>query len=171
MKINMAIMLFVFTLSACGSGDAGTPSLADCPHPVPSAVFSDTLAAVVQHRFQLKPTESVEEVSFANGVNLTLIQSGCEARRQSFRFQLPGENFPANDPGFWITQTIEQLKFLASLSPIYQSLSAWSQVIEQQEAYIQLGEPFEVQPGFFIEIDKIQSAGYANLLLTLSESR
>lgn len=169
MKMRFAVLLISFVLGSCRNNRIASENLADCPHPVPIAIFSDTLPAVTRHQFNLNAMESVEEVTFRNGVELTLIQSGCEARKQEFRFRLPGENFPANDQAFWREQITQQLRFLANLGPQYLALNAWTEAIEQLEGQIMLGEAIEIQPGFYIEIDRIISSDYAILLLILAE--
>lgn len=169
MKINRFLIIFFFLILGCKNVGSEGRSFDDCPNPVPVAVFSDTLSAVTSHQFHLKATEGIEEVAFKNGMQLTLIQSGCEAIRQEFQFRLPGDDFPDDTITYWIEETMNQLRFLANLGPQYLSLNAWTQVIEEQKEQIQLGEPVEIQIGFFVEIDRIISADHAILLLILSE--
>ena len=169
MRISSFSILCILLIIGCENTPSDQKSLTDCPYPTPVAIFSDTLSAVVQHQFSLKDMEALEEVTFHNGMGLTLIQSGCKTIRQEFQFRLPGNSFPGNNPEFWVGETLNQLQFLTSLGPQYLSLNAWGQAIDAQKEHLVLGEPTEIQIGFYAEIDKIISADHAILLLILSE--
>lgn len=169
MKISQfSILIFLFSVG-CTNTPSGQRSFSDCPNPAPVAVFSDKLDAVTNHQFQLKDLEGIEEVDFANGMHLTLIQSGCETIRQEFQFQIPGSNFPSDDTEYWVAEALRQLRYLAGLGPQYLSLNDWAQAIEINKDLFQLGEPVEIQVGFRVEIDRIRYADHATVLLTLSQ--
>lgn len=169
MKISrFAVLLFLITVG-CKNTSSEPRSFSDCPNPAPVAVFSNTLASVKSHRFQLNDLEGIEEVEFTNGMHLTLIQSGCETIRQEFQFRIPGSDFPSDDTEYWITEALEQLRYLAGLGPQYLSLNDWAQAIEMNREQFQLGEPAEIQVGFRAEIDRIRYADHATVLLILSQ--
>jgi hypothetical protein len=169
MKISQFSTLLFFIAMGCSNGPSESRSLSDCPHPAPVPIFNDDLAAVTNHRFQLNDLEGIEEVDFANGMRLTLIQSGCETIRQEFQFRIPGSDFPSDDTEYWVEEALRQLRYLAGLGPQYLSLNDWAQAIEMNKELFQLGEPTEIQVGFRAEIDRIRYADHATVLLILSQ--
>lgn len=169
MKQFLLLLSIAFTLIGCNNNKVGRTDFSDCKYQAPAAIFSDSLSRVSRHQFALRQLEGVEEIDFDNGLNLTIIQSGCDAIRQEFQFQISGQSFPSADKNFWITQTIDWLKFLSSLHPKYLSFNDWGKAISIQAPSIELGEPIELQDGFFVEIDKIISSDHAILLLILSQ--
>ena len=143
----------------------------NCKYGSPKPIFEEALSAVKMHQFQINGMEGIEEIEFEDSLGLTLIQSGCDAIRQEFRFRIPGSDFTGHENGFWISQCVGLLNFLATVDDRYASFYMWGQSIQEMASGIQLGEPVEVQPGFFAEIDKILASDHAILLLILSEGQ
>lgn len=168
MKINYLFFCLVLLLSACEGNNQEEVPFANCKYGQPTAIFHDALPALTEHQFELKKTESVEKLVFNDSLELTLIQSGCDERKQEFQFKLNGP-YQDQPPSFWIEKTMDLLQKLGRLGPDYQVFSAWAEALSMQGDQIRLAQPTQVQPGFFVRIDKIVSQDHATLLLILSE--
>lgn len=167
MRFKILMLVFITSLTfACRRAD-NSSAQNNCKYGTPEAIFTENQPGIVAHSFQVAENEGVENLQFANGVALTLIQSGCDHIRQEFRFALPG--MPESDvPAYWITQTINLLRMMGSFGSDYQVFSAWAQLIEERAEEIKLAESLELQQGFFMRIDRILSTDSATLVLTLS---
>lgn len=155
-------------LSACNGTEKSSEPFADCKYGTPIAIFKPGLPGLVSHQFDLNETESIEQLEFKDSLELTLVQSGCDERKQEFQFKLMG-NYQDQPNEFWVEQTLDLLQKLGRLSPDYQVFNAWAEALSLQQDKIRLAQPSEVQPGFFVRIDKILSQEHAILLLILSE--
>ncbi len=142
---------------------------ADCRYGKPEAIFSEELDGVVEHSFRLKPREGIEELRFESGKRLTIVQAGCDSIRQDFQFYLPG-SLPKADAEYWVGKAVEEFQQLGSIGPRYMMFSSWAQAIAARAETIQLTESTEIQPGFFVRIDRVVSQDHAMLMVTLSET-
>lgn len=142
---------------------------ADCRYGKPEPIFSEELESVVEHSFRLRPREGVEQLRFESGKTLTIVQSGCDSIRQDFEFFLPGA-FPKADAEYWVGRAVEEFQQLGGIGPRYMMFSSWAQAIAARAEAIQLTESMEIQPGFFVRIDRVVSQDHAILMVTLSET-
>ncbi|MDX1940609.1 MAG: hypothetical protein SFU99_08655 [Saprospiraceae bacterium] len=165
-KITMSVFI-VFLTFACRRADNSIQT-ENCKYGKPEAIFKAEQSGISAHAFKLQNNEGVEQVKFANGIELTLIQSGCDHIRQEFQFLLPGAP-PIDEPAYWIAQTINSMRMLGSFGPDFQVFSVWSQEIENQVENIKLAESIELQQGFFVRIDRILGSNNATLVLILSD--
>lgn len=168
MRINHLIFILILFVSACGQNNNSDEPFADCKYGQPFAIFNPDLPKLTKHQFDLTKTESTELIQFQDGLQLTLTQSGCDERKQEFQFKLPG-HYQDEPSGFWVEKTLDLLQKLGQLGPDYQVFNAWAEALSLQSESIRLAQPLEVQPGFFVRIDKILSQDHAILLLILSE--
>ena len=141
----------------------------NCRYGKPVAIFEESLPGIAKHDFQLKAGEGIERVVFESGKELTIIQSGCDSIRQDFHFVFPDEKYANADPSFWIDTTVEEFRAFAGLGPQYLMFSSWAQSIASKKESIRLAQSEEIQPGFFVRIDRIVSSDHAILMVTLSE--
>ena len=164
--VRTKLILYFFSIVtlafACNSGEKE----GDCAT-TPSAIFSEDLIGVFSHDFMQTGTESLEIISFQDGVFLEVFQSGCDSLRQEFRFRLPDpeEN---DDPQFWLKEASDQFRMLGSLGPEYQPFFQYADVLAQQEESFRLSKPMEVDAGFWMQIDKIQSFDGPTLVIILA---
>lgn len=160
------LLLFCFIL-ALGCNNSNDP-FADCRYKQPEPIFTSELEKVENHSFKMKGLQAIENLRFESGVGLTIVQSGCNAITQEYEFRIPG-TFKGQEDHFWIEKVIEQFQYFSKLSPNYIAFNAWTQAIEGIQSEIQLGQFAELQPGYFIKIDKVLSSDHAILMLTLTE--
>lgn len=168
-SVLLTVLLFI-TLSSISSscGDSNEDPFAKCRYGKPQAVFSSEVTQVQQHQFKVQGLEGIEEVKFANGMDLELIQSGCNEIKQTFNFRIPAQ-LEAQEEGFWIGMASEQLRYLSSLDPNYTDLQLWAQAIEAVASQLRLGEKMEVQPSFFVKINKVKSSDYSLVTVEFSQ--
>lgn len=167
MRFKILMLVFITSLTfACRRAD-NSGEQTNCKYGAPEAIFQENQTGIASHRFKVVNNEGVEEIQFTNGVDLTLVQSGCDHIRQEFRFTLPGSP-ESDEPAYWIAQSIILLRMMGSFGPDYQVFSAWAQLIEAHAEEIKLTESLELQQGFYVRIDRILSANSATLVLTLS---
>lgn len=135
-----------------------------CKYGTPTAIFSKELQKVKDHSFSAEGQKGIEKVNFENGMDLELLQSGCNELLQSYRFGLSGD-LEGNDQ-FWIEQAVEQFKYLSTLSDNHVSFGLWSGAIQNSSEMISIGESFEPEPNTFIKIDKIPTGEKIILVVT-----
>lgn len=178
-SLYFATMLMICCLFACGE-TAPTPEEAkekaakmveeefkDCKYKPPVAVFSEDLSQVSGHSFELKDREGIELISFKNGMDLELIQNGCDKITQYYNFTIPGEH--EGDAAYWTDLAIEQFQYVGSVDEKYAVLAFWGQAIGGRKNDFQLGQAVEVQPGFYAEVNKVISPDHAIVTVKLSE--
>ncbi len=163
---QLVYFTFILLITACANDS--TQQAADCAYGEPRPIFSDTLEAVQQHQFSSNKQEGTENVLFVTGLQLEVLQSGCEAIEQEFQFTLDGD-YREETPEFWLEQATLHFQFLGSLGEQYFPLYAWGQAIGEAKAQMKLGEPHEVQPHFNAIVDKVVSKEQATLIIRLAQ--
>jgi hypothetical protein len=143
----------------------------NCLYGQPEAIFNKEMEEVAKHEFKIKQKEGIENVQFTDGLELTIFQSGCDYIRQQFQFEMaaPSDTIDTNTTEYWVAQAINSFQKLGELGPQFFSYSSWAQAIAERAADFKLAEFLEVQPGFFVKIDRIESLDTHTLLITLSE--
>ncbi len=164
-KLYLMLLCAVVGVYACRQGDA-PKKLEDCPYGKPKPIFSEEMPGVKRHVFVEEPYTATEEFTLGDTLQITIIQSGCEAPVQEFRFSLPRRP-AADDAALWVKQCVDILYGLSALSTQTAPLSAWAQAIEVQIPNFVLGESLEIQQGTYVEIDRIPSAEGVILMLIL----
>lgn len=152
------------SLISCSLGNKDP--FAKCRGGKPQAVFAGSYETVNAQHFEIKGMEGVEQVSFSNGMEMELVQAGCEKIKQIFHFNLPGQ---FNEDENWILLTASQFQFLSGVSEKHFELGMWGQAIQQSAESLFLGERIMLQPGYFIKIDKIKGTDSVTLIVELSE--
>lgn len=154
-------------LASCG-GAPGQDAFADCRYGAPEPIFHASLPAVARHDFQLLKGQGIEQLAFKDGLELEVLQSGCEYIEQEFRFRQAGK-FQKAPPDFWIDEAARIFNRLGSLGPEYLSYYSLAQAIDEQAGRIRLGQDIELQPGFFFKMEPISAADETTLVVRLSE--
>lgn len=158
----LLIQLAILSFAACKQGKTGS----DCPT-TPSAIFSGGLEGVENQDFIQTGKDGLEVVTFSNGVFLEVHQSGCDSLRQEFRFRLPSP--PAGDaPEAWLAEAQNQFRFLGALGPDFAPFSQWADALSGFEEDFRLGQPMEVEEGFWMKVDKVQSFDGPTLVVLLA---
>jgi hypothetical protein len=124
---------------------------------------------VEAHQFQNKGRESEELIQLEGGIRLEILQSGCEQVRQEFRFYMPERGPDASEMALWVQAASNLYYFLGSLGIQYQVFQEWSAVIEQQAPRFVRGKALEVHPGFWVEIDPVQTDTETMLRVILAQ--
>ncbi len=171
MKYGIYFCLLGLLFFSC-QNDTSSGDFDKCKYGQPEAIFDDELEEVEYHRFRLKKKEGVEKVRFHSGLELTIYQSGCDYIKQEYQFELPAipDSIDTQEPVYWIGRTISSFQELGSLGPEFFSYASWAQTIAEQAAEFKLAEFLEVQPGFFVKVDRIEGEKENILLVTLSEN-
>ena len=164
-RLFFYFFISAIALSACGDRSA-PKKLEDCPAGKPKPVFSEQMPGVSGHRFTAESYSATEEFTLGDSMAITLIQSGCEQPVQEFRFSF-SYTPERDDPVFWADKCVDILYDLSRLSPEVAPLAAWAQAIEAPPPNIILGEPFLIQQGIYVSVDRIRAASGVILLLTL----
>ncbi|MEO1514222.1 MAG: hypothetical protein AAFV95_04395 [Bacteroidota bacterium] len=163
-----SVLLLASFCVLCPSCDSGpSDPFADCRYGKPTAIFNDSLPAIQQHQFELQGKTGFERISFQNGLQLELYQSGCDNIQQEFRFSLPGQP-PQDTPEFWFKQAVSLLNYLGGLSKKQQALLMWSNMIRQKSTPAKLGQAVELEPGAFAKIDHIKGTEQNLIIIELS---
>lgn len=173
MAVSVKIFFSLFVgilLLACGNenpsgNDAENSSVEKCKYGSPTPIFSKELEKVVDHSFSVNGQKGLEKVKFENGMELELIQDGCNELLQSFQFSFNSDL--TGEDRFWVEQAAEQFRYLSTLSEDHLSFSLWAGAIANNIESINLGTAFEPEPNTFIKIDKVPSGEKTILVVTL----
>lgn len=112
-------------------------------------------------------SEGLEIVSFRNGVFLEVFQSGCDSLRQEFRFRIPNVGGDS-DPAYWLQEAQNQFRAFGALGPGYLAFSQYADALSAQREGFRLAQPMQVETGFWMQIDKIDSFDGPTLVVILS---
>ena len=94
--------------------------------------------------------------------SLTIFQSGCDKISQEFRFQInPPSELDMASLG------VEKLMYLANLDNRYMSFANWAQAIDGLRKEFTIQNEVEVEPGFFVGLDKIDGKNRTILTVKL----
>lgn len=168
MKYWILFLLIGISAFSCRH-QSSADNFKDCPSGKPEAIFSKDIAPIQRHQFQIRRQEAIETIVFESGKKLTIIQTGCDSIRQEFRFEFP-DKIEGNQPAaYWVDQAVREFEFLSSLGPQYLVFSSWAQAISNNSNAIHLSESTEIQPGFFVRIDRITGSDHTILTVILSE--
>jgi hypothetical protein len=152
MRATLAIFLVLF-LTSCHSEPATKQQdyFRDCLYSAPEPIFIKHLSAIKFHEFQLNRERGVEKVSFDNGLELEIIQTGCNQMKQEFRFSIYG-NMDNKEAEFWIQQAGKYFFYLGALDEYLLPLYEWGELLIRNAPYMQLNKNFEVVEGFLVRV-------------------
>ncbi len=160
----LVVFIICVTIYACPSSNKTNVAADKCKYGTPTPVFSKDLEKVADHFFSSEGQKGMEKVKFENGLELELLQAGCNDLMQSYQFAMKGDL--NGDDQFWVEQAVEQFRYLSTLSDNHISFSLWAGAIAKSAEFISLGESFEPEPNTFIKIDKIPSGEKTILVVT-----
>ncbi len=154
--ITLSLLLF-----QCGTKNQSTSKI-DCDTPPPQAIFNDKVAKIVKHSFKLNGRDAEENISFVDKSTLTIFQTGCDKILQEFRFQMdpqPEMDMPSLG--------VERLMYLANLDDAYMSFANWGQAIHGLRKEFASQSEVEVEQGFYVGLDKIDSKDRTIMIIKL----
>ena len=164
-KTLVAILLM---LSVACRNQGAEAYFENCKYGKPEAIFDASTPQIEEHSFKLRREEGIERIVFESGKELTIRQMGCDAIRQEFEFVLPG-TYDKGSVRKWVEITVQEFQSLANLGANYLMFSSWAQAISGSSEQINLAESVEIQPGFYVNIDRVIGQESTTLLVTLSE--
>ena len=146
----------------CGGNITDTQNK-ECPIPPPVAIFKKDLAGISNHKFLLKGRNSEESMVFADSTSVIIFQSGCDKITQEYRFSLPSsfDSLSRTDVA------VDRLSYLARLGPDYMTFGGWAQAIEGLHDEFTRNNTVQVEPGFYVSLDKLDSSGRSTLMIKL----
>jgi hypothetical protein len=168
MRIFLPYFLVTMVLSVVFMGCFNTSSESKCEVGDPVAIFSDQYSQILNHTFSLTGSNSLETIEFENGIKLELSQSGCEELTQEFRFYIFNQE-GTSEKKFWIDFAIQLFNFMGGIDISFADFSFWGEAIKEIRENLKVGVPFELAPGRWIKIDKIESSDHVILLVVLSQ--
>lgn len=132
-----------------------------CPNGAIPAIF-DTMQSelVISQHFEAGKASVEELVTFKNGVQLKLMQSGCKILKQRYEFTLPTKLEEAN-PQFWIVLAVSQFEEMSAIEPGFATLR---DIILSNGKEVKLGLPFQGEDYSFT-IDKFETEGKTLLVV------
>lgn len=170
MRATLAIFLVLFLIS-CHSEQTTKQQdyFRDCLYSAPEPIFVKYLSDIKFHKFQLDREKGVEKVNFDNGLELEIIQTGCNQMKQEFRFSIYG-NMNTREPEFWIQQAGKYFFYLGALDEYLLPLYEWGELLVRNAPYMRLNKNFEVVEDFLIQVSlRQENAEKAILIVTISE--
>jgi hypothetical protein len=169
-KIGL-LVISLLIMGSCQTKKSAADYDNDLPHcpAKPTALFDKTMTGVTAAAFELRPTESVETVVFADSTRLVITQTGCAKVSQNFEFTLLGK-YTAADGATWAAVAVTQFRKLAAADQKLQGLGMWAQFIEQAQPTLHLGEPIELEPHRFLRLDRVVQPTGAVLIVRMYES-
>ena len=165
LRTSLKISLFlIFTFVLFSQCQSGPPP---CKYKPPVAIFSKELEPIQHHRFEVSGQDSREGIVFKNGIQMEILQSGCNDILQVFQFYIPGDLKEKNSE-YWIEMAIQHFAYLSTVSNQHFSLHYWSDAISEKFHELKLGRPTELQAGYAVKIDKVLSPDHSLLIVELS---
>ena len=159
------LLVLTAALYGCQTGASADP-FSKCKYGKPQPVFPNSYSEVDSQYFEIKGMSGLEKVWFVNGLYIELLQEGCDKARQVFHFRLKG-NFSRWED--WLQLSASQLEYLSAISEKHLELGMWAQAIRQHKEQIPLDEKVEIQPGYFVKVDKVLGADYVILIVEVGE--
>lgn len=169
-KMNRLFLLItIILLWGCAEQEsASVDDFADCLYEAPTAIFSDQLPAIRQHRFKISSAKGIEHVVFDTGLELDIHQSGCELMQQNFFFKVE-DGIQLDDHEQCIHQASEYFYFLGTLDEEFLPLYEWGRLIQKYAQRMSLNAPFEVFPGFAVTIKQYKKRNDILLEVVLAQ--
>lgn len=159
------LIFFIFIFFGCSS----ETSFKDCIHGKPKPLFNEESFDVKEHSFKLKKEESLESITFTDGMLLTIKQSGCEVFTQEFEFKIVRDSFPFFNSYEWKKYGIQQLKNLSSRGTEYIAYQSWANLLENKIDEMNGENLAEISKGFFASIEVSEDSSFQKVVIVLTE--
>ncbi len=137
----------------------------------PAPIFGSGLPYVDQYNYEQKGRQSLESLILSTGVILEVFQDVCDQTRQEYRFTVPasGAQYTQRPDSLWLKEACRQLFFLSTLSEKQAALRNWADALEAARPEMKLGEPYELDPGVSITVDRVLSPDHSTLLVIFAQ--
>lgn len=163
MKYFKAAICALVLITACKTGENN-----DCPSGKPLPIFSSELPVVKSHDYSASGQTSREEVKLANGVQLEILQQGCDTLSQSFRFsfddKIKRDSFVTS-----IDSAISQFRYLSSSGEKLKPFVIWSDALTQIREHVQQGEYLELDRGIKLRIDQLDQGNGSTIIIDVMQ--
>lgn len=164
----LALALFFFSGCMEDAPSSSADPFADCRYGAPKPIFGEDVNLVTRHGFRLEEGQAVEAISFDGGLQVSIIQSGCDYIHQEFHFN-SADDYKGAPAAYWIQEAINKFYFLGQLGPAYVVYASVADALKERGGQLRLGQSVELQPGFFAKIDNEREHSGDALVVTLSE--
>lgn len=145
------ILFSLWSLAACQTSSSQQK---ECPKGAPTPIYSSDYKKVLSHSFEREEQNSTEKIQFQNNTELTIRQSGCQAIRQVFEFTFPKDSLLISH-GDLLAKATDKFSYLAGIEEKFYSFRIIASKLEELKPRFKRSKAFEIDPGFFIQIDKI----------------
>ncbi len=167
MKYTFIFLAFL-AFSACKNTKKSDKPFANCKCGAPEPIFKEGgNEAIADRNFAMTTTSAVENVTFKNGVELEVVQAGCEEIIQEFTFFYKSD-MSAQTDDFWKAKAVEEFNTIALLSTRYQPFGLWATAIKTATPQLKLGQATELEKDFFVTVDKINDGQRTQLKVKLN---
>ncbi len=160
-------IVFALTFFACNDKkeDQNKKPFSQCKCGKPEPIFKDGSSDVIVNRnFTMTQESALENVSFKDGTELQIVQSGCNEIIQEFSFFYQKDESKGS-PEFWKNKAIAEFEKIGTLNTRYQPFTSWANAIKLAAPNMKLGEATELEKDFFITIDKVNNGKDIQLLV------
>ena len=166
--VPFVLLFSIFGIIACNNTPKTTSDkpFSDCQYGPPKAIFSKEMLSIQNHQFELKAQSAIEKVDFEEGIQLELVQSGCEKPRQEFQFMVP-RNTKSYTDADWINLSLDMFSFMGNLSESLKPFLFWQGALKEKRSQLKLGLPQELEQGFFVKLDKVAGEDSGIIFITL----
>lgn len=161
------ILLFAAFIMSCQSNstqnDAPTADdmendLSNCDTQIEPYFDSTYSDLILTQSFERFTAHTIEKVSFKNGVELELRQSGCKIGKQRYQLTLPNTLEDSDNAIFWSEQASQQFNYL--LTTVQPSTAAenvfnfYTSIFSEFKDQIPLNEMVQATPDAAIQLEK-----------------
>jgi len=169
MRGLLACCLIVLLYSCVEVSSSETDRFANCLYEAPTAIFSSNHPSIERHQFKITAATGVEQIVFDSGLELNLVQKGCETAEQIFRFNI-SQALSIQNEQEWIEQAAEYFFFLGTLDKQYLPLYEWGKLMKANSQQMTLNQPYEVYEGFVVTVKQSKKGSRTILQVVLEEA-
>ncbi len=151
-----ALLLYCFILLGIVACKQTASENSKCKYGRPMPIFSKEMNKVREHEFLPSPDGSTEHIFLDNGTTVIITQSGCNELSQKFNMRLV-DDFSKTPDDYWIDLAVKMFQYFSSMDADLGTFGLWANEIKIRKDKIKLSEPFELEAGRWVRIDKIVS--------------
>jgi hypothetical protein len=159
--LKFCVLTILFLLTSCKNS-----IFEDCAHGKPKPLYDTEFPGVKTHEFEIKTDFSIENVSFTDNYEVTVLQSGCEKFTQEFIFNFNSPPYFSED---WQFLAIRELEKLGNQRNDNIAYTAWANLIQTRIDALNNGGSVELTSGFFASIKMNILKDAFQIVIKLSE--
>jgi hypothetical protein len=139
-----------------------------CKYGAPIPIFKEgNEKEIASRNFTMTKESSYENITFSDGTELQVVQSGCNEIIQEFTFYYKPDVKISSDEE-WKKQAIDEFLKISNLDPKYIPFKSWAKAIGLAAPDMRLGQATELEKDFFVTIDKVQDGQKIQLIVKLN---